>query len=541
MEKQDIISKFPFPEPRPGQIETIDYILDAFLNRDKRFVILEAPTGTGKSVIGATVSNFFKSAYYITIQKFLQDQLVTDFGEDSDYMAHHNPMIDLKGRNAYECTFYKNNADKMLAGKLITPTKAAEYKTLWRGADEGHCLIDKSYKNCSCPYALQLKKAIASHTCLMNFSSFLAHLNYSHQFNSRELLVIDEGHNIESQLMSFVELSLNSNDLGCPIPEYDDPSDYAEWLEEDGIIERIKRQRTNAISNKNVKEVSKLTRLLGKLDKFIKEMQEGSRWISEYRKDNKITRVSCRPIWVRDYVHDYLFTHAKHILIMSATILNPNTMARSLAIGRNDMSAKRIGSTFPIENRPIYYTPVAKITGGKQRQHIWGPILVKAINKIANKYQNDKGIIHTHNFAITNLLLEECDHKVRDRLLPQKNYRDKKEMLAHHASLSNSILIAPAMHEGLDLKDDLSRWQIICKVPFPNFFDDKQLAARKEEDPDFVDWLTALKLCQCIGRSVRSEVDYADTYIIDESFGWWYNRNNRNIPVWIKEAIQGLT
>ena len=110
-------------------------------------------------------------------------------------------------------------------------------------------------------------------------------------------------------------------------------------------------------------------------------------------------------------------------------------------------------------------------------------------------------------------------------------------MLRFHANSGNTIIVAPAMHEGLDLIDALSRFQIICKVPFPNQYEDKQLAARMEVDPQFYQWLTALKLVQSTGRSIRSEEDWAHTYIVDESFGWWYERNKSMLPAWFKEAV----
>ena len=59
---------FPFDEFRPGQKECIESILTAF-NNGKKFVILEAPTGSGKSVIGMTIAKFFENSYYLTIQK----------------------------------------------------------------------------------------------------------------------------------------------------------------------------------------------------------------------------------------------------------------------------------------------------------------------------------------------------------------------------------------------------------------------------------------------------------------------------------------
>ncbi len=93
------------------------------------------------------------------------------------------------------------------------------------------------------------------------------------------------------------------------------------------------------------------------------------------------------------------------------------------------------------------------------------------------------------------------------------------------------------MHEGLNLSEDLSRLQIIAKVPYPNFHNNKQLARRMELDRRFYNWLVALKIVQSYGRSIRSESDWADTYIIDGSFDRFYKENRKLMPVWFQEAI----
>ena len=93
------------------------------------------------------------------------------------------------------------------------------------------------------------------------------------------------------------------------------------------------------------------------------------------------------------------------------------------------------------------------------------------------------------------------------------------------------------MHEGIDLIGDLSRFQIICKVPYPNCFDDEQLARRVEIDRPYYTWLTALKLVQSYGRSVRSPTDTADTYILDESIYKFMDDARKMLPGWFKEAV----
>ena len=87
----DIKSYFPYDQIREQQSLAILYAIQNFMKNDKRFVIIEAGTGVGKSAIGLTVSKYMHDHYhrsgdfgngtwYLTTQKILQDQYIKDFG-----------------------------------------------------------------------------------------------------------------------------------------------------------------------------------------------------------------------------------------------------------------------------------------------------------------------------------------------------------------------------------------------------------------------------------------------------------------------------
>ena len=83
---------FPYSSIRDAQTEAIDFALKAFIDEGKRFVILEAGTGVGKSAIGLTVARYLNyslpflvdgyvdGGYFLTTQKILQEQYMKDFG-----------------------------------------------------------------------------------------------------------------------------------------------------------------------------------------------------------------------------------------------------------------------------------------------------------------------------------------------------------------------------------------------------------------------------------------------------------------------------
>lgn len=547
----NIMNNFPFESAREGQVDTIRYILDSF-DKGKKFVIIEAPCGAGKSAIALAVAKFFPSSYYLTIQKILQDQLISEFGEGGKF---GNFLIDLKGRSNYECPYYKLKAPELREKKVISLQQFQAYQG-YHDCSNGHCRKAGSYKydECItgniCPYYNQKGKAVASASCLMNFAGFLSQTNYTDSFGHRKLMIIDEGHNIETQLLNFISLTLdNANFPDLKLPILETPEAYVTWLEENQVCLIIGTQKQKALFAQDPKRYDELDALETKIDFFISTMTADGhdRWVHEIipAGDRSSMKIVFKPVYIRKQAFEYLFNYADHILIMSATILNVNVMTRALGIDKKDVAAKRIGSRFPKENRPIIYRPAAKITGGPKQQHIWGPSLVDAVDKICSDHKGEKGIIHTHNFKIAEMLVQDCDPDISKRMLfqnaksgsGQRRFRDKAELLEFHNNSDDTVIVAPAMHEGLDLRNELSRFQIICKIPFPNFYDDKQLAARKEEDEEFYSWLTALKLVQSVGRSVRSETDWATTYIIDASFDWWMRDNKVMLPEWFKEAV----
>lgn len=569
LDLQTIDKHFPKEHYREGQREAIEFAVNA-LNSGKRIVILECPTGSGKSAIGMTLANMFNTSYYLTITKVLQDQLVNDFGDN---------IIELKGRNAYPCTFYDRYGQKMVERKLWTSDQLNRLNDnpdcsngfcrskFNHSEDKFKCIkcflisgIDNNQKPkgelqqlpvgmqySACPYYEQVYKAIRSSKVVMNFSSFLFQTQMTKRFDEpRDLMIIDECHNIEPQLLDFVCFTINDQHLsnyGVFIPELDSAVEYKQWMIESKIKELLYDRIKLANKEGDSKLEDDLSRVLKKYLMFMENMEDpDAEWICEYEQIgyNKSTyrKITLKPVFVKKFINNLLFRYSKRILMMSATILDVNVMCNALGIDREHVAAFRVKNRFPKQNRPIYLNTVAKMTGGKQKMAEWGPPLLKAVNKIVKNHQGQKGIIHTHNFAIMDYILKNCDAEVKKRLLDQRNFKDKNDLLNFHSkATSDSVLIAPAMHEGVDLIEDLSRFQIICKIPYPNCFDDKQLARRVELDRKYYVWLTALKLVQSYGRSIRSPTDRADTYILDESIYKFMKDAGKMLPAWFTEAI----
>lgn len=75
---QDFLDNFPFKEIRSKQREALQQICDAF-NQGYKFIVLEAPTGFGKSPVAVAVAKTLGSSYLCSVTKELQDQYSRDF------------------------------------------------------------------------------------------------------------------------------------------------------------------------------------------------------------------------------------------------------------------------------------------------------------------------------------------------------------------------------------------------------------------------------------------------------------------------------
>lgn len=523
----DIVKHFPFPSFREGQQEAIEAILGAFA-AGKKYAILDAPTGSGKSPIGVTVSRFFEKSFYITGSKMLQDQLLRDFGADPE-------IEDLKGRNAYTCIYWDECPD---AG-----SKPAAHVP----CSEGFCKV-KGKASCQfclpqglpplCPYFHQAGLAARASLAVMNFSSFLYQINFAKRFTERNLLIIDEAHNTESQLLDFVSLTLSDISIDIPLPELKSAKEYQAYFKEKDLPGIIRLKILEATQEEKVKDIDRWSNLKSKLDAFMQADPAG--WVCQWKVSSRgrIRTVELKPIFVNEFARKHMFRIADHVLLMSATIISPKIMCDSLGIRMDDVYVHAMPNLFPPEHRPIFFDSSVGAMSYRNRQATL-PKMIKKITEICRNHDGLRGIIHTHNFWLSEQIVEGVPPDVRKRLLYQKEFFSKQELLKRHEQEEGSIIIGPAWHEGLDLKDDLGRFAIICKVPFPSAKDNPQLKARMDLSQDYYNYVTALKLVQSYGRTVRSLEDWAITYILDGDFGWFRYRASDMMPAWFEEVVEG--
>jgi len=516
----DLLKYFPYNSFRPFQEEAILKIDKAF-NDGYKYVILESPTGSGKSAIAMTIALNMHDAYLLTSQKVLQDQYIKDFTRNQDIKV-------LKGRSNYPCVALNEKED----------------------CSKGICAVQKCTLIPNCHYYIARNAALKAEVALLNYSYFLKVKNFqSDVFKSRKLLIQDEAHKIGNDLMNHVEFRLSEiylDRLGIvsKIPLFNKIEEYISWIEEIKLLisERVHKfiQDISDIYYVNeekakelIEEKERLETLRENMDFFLGSF-ETTPWIFDIEKSEKLKKktIIFKPLTVSDFAYDKLFSGGEKNLLMSATILDYKSFTNNLGINQNEAKFIRVPSTFPIENRKIYFTNTGRMSYKEIDNTL--PNIVKDIKKILEYHKGEKGIIHTHSYKISHYLEENLD----DNRLIFHDTETREEAFKKHCKYNDdSVLVSPSMTDGIDLPDDLARFCVIIKLPYPSLAD-KQVKMRMEMDRDWYIWLTCLSIIQSSGRGIRHEEDYCTIYLMDSGMKNFIKYNRKNFPDYFINSIK---
>ena len=524
-------SKFPFKTPRENQLETISEIKEA-VDKGYKYIILEAGTGTGKSLIAATLASIYDSTYIFTVTKQLQEQYLDDF-KNLGFKV-------VKGRGNFKCKKYLQddidyNCDE---GRCILEGYNCEFSVKRHPDDVNH--------DNTCFYEYQKWIALNSNIVISNYHYLFLELNYNQSFGKRKLLVFDEAHNLESVIMSQLKLEFTRKELKDHLTinlskeavNNLKNGDYNYWIQFIEIIKdkySIELKKIKKIKNKKgIKEkIAFLKRKINDCNIFINQIKKDpSKWIFDY--DSRYGVAEFKPIKVDNYATTTLFRHGDICLFMSATILDYKLFANWLGINEDEIYAIRRKSPFEINRNPIITYDNFNMSYNSLKST--APQTVNTIKNILNEHKDEKGIIHTISHKCKIFLKNNINDS---RLIDHKTANRSKQLEKFKNSDKPLVLISPSMNEGVDLPGDLCRFQIIYKIPFPNL-GDKQTKKRKEMDPQWYNYKTSLALVQTYGRGMRYKRDFCKTYFIDsrlKSFVYQDELNDNFLPDFFKKAI----
>jgi Rad3-related DNA helicase len=526
-----IIENFPFRSPRPGQLEIISDVNDAIENGYK-YIILEAGTGTGKSPIATTLARMSGSAYILTMTKQLQSQYANEF---------NFPLV--KGRGNFDCLHDNLDSTCDIGNCKTTPNSKKFFcpfgisKSPPLGAVEAFCdsFGNSIYHNSEnhCYYWHQKANAVNSPITLMNYDYAILELNYVKHFGKRDLVILDEAHNIENKLMRILELNLYNKSLERDIKKVISPqtlssNDPKDWiLEVEAIHDAYDEISIKDLPTNKVERIKSTTSRLKQLRENLEK--EPKNWVI----DSNDVGVSFKPLRVHHYAKNYLLNHGEISLFLSATILSHKMFSKWLGLNPNEVFHLKVDSPFPPNKRPIELNLAGKMAANRIKRT--APKTIPILNEILKKHKNDKGLIHTNSYRCQHYITRKV---LNSRIISHSSQNRERVLEYFEESKDPLVLVSPSMSEGVDLPYDKCRFQIIYKIPFP-YLGDKQVNMRKKRDQRWYAYKTIMTLMQAYGRGMRAEDDSCYTYILDEDIKILFKSPlyKSLVPEFFKEAI----
>lgn len=507
-----ILNHFPLPEIRTSQRSVLTAIEKAFKDGYKN-ILLEAPVGSGKSAMAVTAAKYFGEAHLLTPMKSLQDQYYDDF--------HKSGLELMKGRNAYSC----NVLDK---GQTCA---------------EGPCILNRKIKvelctnkagDSTCPYDKALIKAQDSSYVVHNLHSFIFQAYYADRFPPRRLLVIDECHKIEEIIRDFASKKLN---IPTFIKEEDRPGkedlplleDWVDWLTKFATLYSDRKDRLGVSARDRY--LSSLELLNGLSDKI------GKDFVISLTSDSwsKMTQLEFIPNRVGDLANRLLFDFGDKRIFMSGTIYNKEVFCKTLGLPETETCFIRIGSSFPLETRPIYMRKKYMVdTSHKKWDENYNKLL-GIISTVSEVFDDVKGLIHTPSYKASEDLYRSLFPNNK-RFIKHGPEDFAKVLNEFYESEEPKILLSPVCQQGVDFKYDRARFQLILRVPYLNT-SSAFVADKVKNDYPWYNHQALVIFGQQIGRVNRAEDDFGATILVDERFEKFISKNRRLLPDWVMKSI----
>lgn len=552
---------------RPGQKEAVCDILYAWLH-DADDIILDAPTGTGKSIIALSVAGvlnkyFHKEGYILISDLSLMEQY------DKDLTKYFPNWALLKGQQNYTCN----------QNGLPFPSGVCQLNNCKSYGD-----IAQKYADCAgdCEYVQLRKKAVESPVLVCTYSFWLLQQNYvkprldNPPFGDRDFIICDEAHKLQAIVQSHFSPKFGKEDFTkiLAVKNFLDGTKASDWKEYTDLRNEIFSETDNEkIFNQLNKYCSLLSELSFKTPDIRKEVIKGAKDTGHMSKEDQSLLRACNFVdnhyeTFMEYVdiidnigkyalvkndsekdtitfncldESYLMTkyfrsNCSKRMYMSATIGDPDVFSHDVAI-HDKRFYMRMPNVFDYTMSPIFYVRDYELSYRKKEESL--PYIIRMIDGALNLYSDFRGIIQTGSYAFAKALKESLPKKTAKRLILYEDSVSKNESLDLYKCSKNRVLVGPSLIEGLSFDDDLCRFQIIMKIPYPSLAD-KFVSAKMNYDKQWYSNTTAISILQGVGRGVRNMQDWCVTFILDGCFTRLFYMSHSMFPQEFCERIKNI-
>lgn len=472
-------------QPWPQQEQALNWLAENW-NKSRVFV-LRMDVGVGKSFVARSVQRACGGSIITASNELLRQ-----------YQSDYQDVNSLMGKANYPC--------------LQKGVTCADWTTV---------LGQKACKGC--PYVKCRDAAVNGEPTIFNPAS-LYYLKGG-QFKRGNLTIVDEAHLLPGFLCTLTGTRLDKR-------RYPFTKDcinelfLTKWL--DTQMSKLSKLLSVYRSSGKHKDAVDIADEYEKLSMTRQGLLENPAnyaiWIEKKPVQGGIREyLNIKPIAPPKFIRDAVLGSGK-IILMSGTLFD--TDVHDL-IGDEPFMSLELKSPIPAERRQIYYrpmsTPVNKDTPPQA--------ITAAIESILTQHAGENAIVHVP-YSMSEKLKESFTRPV---LTNTKS--TKSDVLAEFKS-TGGVFLASGCAEGIDLKGDMCRVNIVPKILYPNLGD--PLVIKRKALPDGDKWyaLQALRTTiQQFGRSTRGITDFSVGYILDPTFARLVERHLKDLPQSFLEAI----
>jgi Rad3-related DNA helicase len=502
-------------EFRPNQREAIDWVL-----AQEKTAIMSAVTGSGKTSFARALSQKQRTIALVRTKVLQQENYADGYGFKPLYGRSNYPCVhpDADSDTTTDKCLYAeqgmlhcNHGQAAMA--LVNPQGNADYP------DTKPCL-----------YVLAREQAKLHQRSVLNYAYWL---NSYERWPAPQILVCDEGHQLSDLVLEWAGCTV-SDDVRtkwglAPFPMIRGnggllsksalSTDRAMvWINQSLIaLRNIYNELSSQIQHdeKARQQAAQVEQLGKKLRASLDALESApDDWYIKSGPGvvNGKAAFVARPLTARHHFKRYFTSTQWRLLIMSATIGDPNVFAAEL--GLDDFVYHAIPSQFTPAERPVVALDVPRM-GFKSGDVAFSQQADQIARVIKECPGNWSGIVHTSSISETFKLAERLQRRgLGDRVWTARQGMSTEQMSqAWHEQAKRkpgSINVNWAMWEGYDPDPKINlKICIAAKVPYPALADEYEIARRSYDGKMYLQ-RAAQQLEQGCGRSRRGHKSQYD-------------------------------
>jgi len=532
---------------RDGQVDAIASIVGYVLSRTKH-IVLEAPTGSGKSIVGLLAAYFLYKEHKMKSYILVSDlSLFDQYAADIDRL-HSSDFGYIKGKENYLCS--ENGC------KVSQAICSLQGMSIMGAANSARPSPSSFACTQFCKYAHDYMQAVKAPITLMTYQLYFIQRNYvednlfhgrNPNFPKRDLTICDECHKICDICQSHFapRISIERPEWMKVLDKYMPSASMSEdvrisilcaielSIDNDEMMAAVCRYGRYVANycavNDNVRQKLAGVKSLSKTDRRALAAGNMARqehckiddmlaFVAEIGSTEHIVKTAIGNEITINFVYDsmmlkkYMHAKSKTELLMSATIGDFNEYAMLAGLDTSSMQTLAMSSAFDFSKSPIYVSNGNKMSAALKSISL--PAIASQVASICRSKQHMRGIVQTGSYQNAAELKRLLPNDVQQRCIFYGGTDEKKLAIDAYQAKDDAILVGPTLIEGLNFPDSMCRFQICIKVPYA-YLGSEYVKKKARYLDGWYEYDVVTKICQGIGRGIRHKDDWCETYILD--------------------------